>query len=486
MTTNLENINRLRQKLDQWRTDPVLYAREVIGVEPESNQAEILRAFAQPGAKVTVKAGHGVGKTAVASWAALWFVPLFPDCKVGATAPSAQQLHDVLMAEIAKWHGRMNPWFRNQLVVTGKSLHVKGAEKTQFLTARTARPESPDALQGLHATNMAFIIEESFGVADSIYEVARGALTTKGARALLIGNPTATSGYAYNTFHRNAHMWRRFTLSCTNSKLADQNYVEEMRQEWGEDSDVYRVRVLGEFPQSSINQLIPRTLVETAMNRKLARHEYEFAPVVLGVDPAWEGDDRSVVVMRQGLASKCLGVFAKMDSQTLGDLVNQWWTQYKAAACFIDIGWGSGVIDYLRRLGRNPMPVNFGGASSSPMYHNKRTQMWFDMLQWLESGGTLWPASQGSETRGADAVVTDLTAPQCFILPNGKKALESKKDMKRRGLRSPDIGDALALTFAAPVHIQQDITRSGPIKQRPSNRLETEYDVFKALDGPGI
>lgn len=466
----------LREQVRRWQADPVEYIRKVFRVEPEERQAEILRAFAQPGSKVAVKAGHGVGKTTTAAWAALWFVPLHPDCKVGVTAPSATQLRDVLMAELAKWHQRAHPWLQKQLKLHSMRMEVVGNEQGQFLTARTARPEAPDALQGLHATNMAFIIEEAFGVADPIFEVARGAMSTAGARALLIGNPTATSGYAFNAFHRNADMWKRFTLSCKSSKLASPEYAAEMEKEYGIDSDVYKVRVLGEFPSAAINQLIPRALAEAAAARKLRRDQYEFAPVVLGVDPAWEGDDRSVVVMRQGLQASCLGVFSRMDSQTLGGLVNQWWTKHNAQAVFIDVGWGSGVIDYLRALGRSPIPVNFGGASTRPDCANKRTQMWIEMMEWLEGGGATWPTNGSADS---NPIVEDMVGPMYFFQPNGKKMLESKKDMKRRGLRSPDTADALATTFAAPVGMQLRSPSGAPIGNGTGPTLaKMDYDIF--------
>jgi hypothetical protein len=468
MDSSNPNSAALKTQIERWRKDPVAYVNRVFGVDPEPEQASILRAFANPGAKVAVKAGHGVGKTTSAAWAALWMVPLFRDCKVAATAPSAHQLRDVLMAEIGKWLQRAHPWLRSQLTLHSMRLEVKGAEATQFLTARTARPESPDALQGLHAENMAYIIEEAFGVADPIFEVARGALSTRNSRALLIGNPTATSGYAYNAFHKNAAMWNRFTLSCVNSKLADPEYAKEMAQEYGEESDVYRVRVLGEFPTAAINQLIPRMIAEAAAARKFREDQVAFAPKVIGVDPAWEGDDRSVIVLRQGLSAQCLGVFSKMDNMTLGGLVDQLWTKHGADQVFIDVGWGAGVIDFLRGLGRSPMPINFGGTALDAQYANRRTEMWFLMRDWLEEGGGTWPKED---------LIDDLTGPMYFFMPNGKKLLERKKDMKKRGLRSPDIADALALTFAAPVSTTRRYSPSGVPK--PGTAMASiDYDIF--------
>ena len=443
-TSELKRLEKLRAA---WRKSIPAFSKEAFGIDPTTQQLPIMDEFSKPGAHVAIKAGHGVGKTALMAICGLWHTLLFPDNKGAATAPSATQLKDVLMAECGKLINQAHPWVKSQLDPASMRISVKGMESTQFLTARTARPESPDALQGLHATNMAYFIDEAFGVADSIFEVARGGMSTKGARALMCGNPTATSGYAFEAFHRNKHLWKTYTLSCIDSPLVDPSYISEMKQEYGEDSDVYRVRVLGEFPRASICQLVPRELADKAAAVTLGRHQYEFAPIVLGVDVAWEGDDRSCIYLRQGLFSKCLGVWSNIDNMRLGGLVNQFWSEHKADAVFIDVGWGSGVIDFLRGMGRSPIPVNFGGSSLSLEYANKRTEMWLETRKWLEGGGMI---------ERNDDLIEDLISPEYYFLPNGKKILEQKKLMKKRGLRSPDLGDALALTFAFPVQKMPD------------------------------
>jgi hypothetical protein len=455
----------LFQKMRAWREDPVLFAREVFNFEPTEQQAQVMRAFAKPGAKVCVKAGHGVGKSALMAILAVWHVLLFTDSKSAATAPTAQQLRDVLMSEVGKQLQAAHPMIREQLNFSNMRLSVKGKETTQFLTARTARPEEPTALQGFHAKSMAFFIDEAFGVADPIFEVARGALSTEGARVLMCGNPTATSGYAFNAFHRNKHLWSCFTLSCVDSPLVSKSYIEEMKTEFGDGSDVYKVRVLGEFPSAAITQLIPRTLAEVGATRRIHPMQYDFAPVILGVDVAWEGDDRSAVYLRQGLAARKLGEWRNISNMDLGGLIDQFWREHGAHACFIDVGWGTGVIDYLRSIGRNPIPVNFGGKSISDRYANKRTEMWCEMKKWLEDGGAF-----GNEKD----LIEDLVGPEYFFQPNGKIMLEAKKDMKKRGLCSPDLGDALALTFAAPVYKPTEIEMlSGTV-----GKVQTEYKLF--------
>lgn len=461
--------NRLHEKVRAYRDDPVLFVREVIGVEPTEQQSKILSTMAKPGAKGSFRSGHGTGKSASEAWLILWFVSLFPNCRVPCTAPTQHQLFDVLWGEVAKWRQKMHPWFKDQLVVTNDRVYLKGAENTQFAVARTARKEQPEGLQGFHADHLLFIIEEASGVPEPVFEVAQGALSTPNARVLMCANPTQTTGYFYNSHNRMKHVWTRGVLSCEDSPLVAPEYLRDMKQQYGEESDIYRVRVKGEFPNAAITQLIPRALAEEASARKLHPSQYEFAPKVLGVDVAWEGDDRSCVVLRQGIHSRILGQWRNIDNMTLGGLVAQYEDKHGTDATFIDVGWGSGVIDYLRSIGRDPIPVNFGGKAIKTEFVNKRSEMWCEILAWLRDGGQI---------QAEDDLIDDLAGPEYYFAPNGRKGLERKKDMKKRGLPSPDLADALALTFAAPVTKKQ----RGPDRINPFVQdrefAKSDYDVL--------
>lgn len=457
---------KLVEQIKRWRVDPLSFVSKVFGVEPTKQQAEIIKAFAKPGSKVVVSSGHGVGKTSLMAWLAIWHTLLFSDSKAAATAPSATQLKDVLMSEVGKWVNKAHPWVKDQLEWSSMRLALKGKESTSFLTARTARKEDPSALQGLHAKNMAFFIDEAFGVPDTIYEVARGALSTPNARVILCGNPTQTTGYAHNAaFGKNKYLFDVFRLSCLDSPLVSDEYVEEMKQEYGEDSDIYRVRVLGLPPTASIMQLIPTPLVEAARKQRLHPSQYDFAPKILGVDVAWEGDDRSCIWMRQGLAAQLLFQGRNIDSIDLAGLVMQYEDMHKTNATFIDAGYGNGVIDQLRRLHRNPIAVWFGSGSRANECKNKRAEMWWNMLNWLKTT---------PQIPDRDDVQEDLIGVEKHHDLNGKIQLEKKTDMKKRGLCSPDLGDGLALTFAEPVVLPSVYAAY----DRNHGKIKTDYDVL--------
>ena len=458
--------DKLKELLRKFRDDPVFFVEKMFKVSPTEQQKELLRAVAAPGAKVSVRSGHGTGKSTALAWLVLWFLITHPNCKVPCTAPSAHQLQDVLWAEIAKWRNKMPDWFREQVIVKSDRVEIKGAEETQFAVARTARRENPDALQGFHADNLLFIIDEASGVDEKVFEVARGALSTPLARVVMCANPTQLTGYFYASHHKNRDNWTRLQFSCLDSPLVDPSYVQDVAREYGEDSDVYRVRVLGEFPRASIVQLIPLDLVERRMGKYLRQDQYGHAPKILGVDVAWYGDDRSAVFLRQGLMSKLLGTWCGIDNMTLAGLVAQYEDEYKTDAIFIDVGWGTGVIDRLKQMGRNPIAVNFGGAATNEKYANKRTEMWCLMKEWLEQGGVL---PDNSDLRD------DLIGPQYSFTTTGKIQLERKEDMKKRGLASPDLADALALTFAYPV--MPKATLAGH-QQNGLYFAQTKYDLF--------
>lgn len=449
-----------------WRENPVDFVQRVFQVDPTEQQKAFLLAIAKPGAKVSVKSGHGTGKSTTMAWVVLWFLLCYPNAKIPCTAPSAAQLKDVLWSEIAKWHSKMPAQLKELYEVTQDRVLV--ADTGSFAVARTARKEQPEALQGFHADNIMFLIDEASGVPDQIFEVARGALSTPSARVVMASNPTLLTGYFYNSHNRGRDNWTRFTFSCLDSPLVAGNYAEEMAAEYGRDSDVYRVRVLGEFPSSSSNQLIPLELVEKAQKRNPNEMEYNFAPKIIGVDVAWEGDDRSVIFLRQGVASKILWSGRNTNLMTLGGIIARYEDEERADAVFIDkTGVGAGVLDFGRSLGRQWIGVGFGETAINETFHRRRMEMWWNCKVWLEDGGVL---------PNVEELKQDLIAPSFSYLPNGKMELEAKKDTKARLRASPDFADALVLTFAEPVVPRHTIDKYGAaVYHRQAN---TNYDIW--------
>jgi hypothetical protein len=431
--------------------EPWFYVRTVFNAEPSEQQMEALRALADPQCRLSIRSGISTGKTTLGAWATHWHVDCHPHSKCAVTAPSSAQLRDALVAEVKMWGERKKAGLFRDTTVTSEMMYVNDAED-QFAVFKTAKREQPEALQGLHADYILVLVDEAAGVHDAVYDPLRGATGKYATRFALLANPNRATGYFHRTHTQESvrQNWTRLRFNSWNSPHSAKDYLQELLDEYGEESDMYRVRVLGEFPSASPSQLISTDSVNDAMVRHLREDQYKHAPVILGVDVAWEGGDRSCVYLRQGLMSKCLGVWHNIDNMTLADRVAIFEDDYKADAICVDVGWGTGVIDRLRQIGRKPTPVHFGGAPINQGYKNKRAEMWFSIRDWLVQGGALPPREQ---------LKLDLTAPE-YGPDDMKKSLERKKDIKKRLGFSPDEGDALALTFAVRVVPKQDRSRA--------------------------
>lgn len=463
MTAVLDDPD-IRDKFALAHDNPGEFARLFCAITPTRQQQRLFSAVSRPGAKVTARSGHGIGKSLALAVIALWYLCTRKDAKIPCTAPTSHQLEDVLWSEIRRLHGRMPEWMRNQIHI-GKERVVRDGS-AGYIVARTARPERPEALQGFHGDELLFLIDEASGIDDAIFEVARGALSTPGARAVMTGNPTRLDGYFYNSFHLARDAWTRLHFSCLDSPRVDESYPREMALEYGEDSDMYRIRVLGEFPTQGLLSMIPADRVEAAMARALPTDALGNAPGIIGVDPAWMGSDRSVVFYRKSIWARPLFVGRGVDGERLATIVINQQEHLRPAATFVDkTGVGASVCDFLKSLGASFTPINFGGAPADPArFVNRRAEMWWAMREWF--------AQDVAVDKHPD-LRDDLIGPEYGINGNGKIYLEKKDDMRKRGLASPDLADALALTFAAPAQMgRQAVRDSGYAKS---------FDEFRDL-----
>ncbi len=422
---------------------PDAFARQILDLTPTGQQAEFFRALAEPGARVAVRSGHGTGKSTALAIAALWFLATRRDALVPCTAPTAHQLQDVLWRELRRLVRRMPDGVRERFQETADRIRMKGSGG--MIVARTARPDNPDALQGFHAPEILFIIDEAAGVADAVFEVARGALSTPSARVALAGNPTRLSGYFHSAFHTARGSWETLNFSCLGSPLVAPGYARDIAAEYGEDSDMYRVRVLGEFPRCAAHGLIPLKMVEDAMAKSLPAGTPNSAPLVIGLDPAWLGGDRSAAVWRRGIAAGVLFGVRSQDTCQLAEMVSTRAAELLPDMIFVDqTGVGAGVYDQLRRTGHPVTGVSFAQTPLNPeLYLNRRAEIWCRVKEWLRAGGVL---------ENHAGLKADLAGPEYYVTGVGKIRLEAKEDMRKRGLASPDFGDALALTFSMEVY----------------------------------
>ena len=244
---------------EHWRKDPVLYVQQRMGTQPTLQQVAILEAILPYGAKVSVRSGHGIGKSSCAAWIVSWFLETHDFAKVPCTAPTSRQLRDILWGELSKWRRkadelsqqqRMHPniWLSNLFRLINDSL-IDPSAKEWGAFARTARKETPEALQGFHAEHLLFIIDEASGVPEEVFEAAEGALSSPGARVLMLGNPLRNSGTFAASHKHNRGDYTSLHFRSQDSPLVDPGYRDRLVRKWGEDSNVVRVRADGEFPR---------------------------------------------------------------------------------------------------------------------------------------------------------------------------------------------------------------------------------------------
>ena len=455
MSKPYNTVATLVDLLDLYWDDPVAFVQDILMAEPDDWQAAVLYDIAHH-PLVSVRSGQGVGKTSLEAWVVIWFLCCRPNPKVVCTAPTRQQLHDVLWAEVAEWlEGSM---VKNLLKWTKTKIYMIGHEERWFATARTAT--KPENMQGFHEDYMLFIVDEASGVADPIMEAIDGTLSGPENKLLMCGNPTRTSGYFYRSHHQNRADFRTHKVSSRDSKRTNRKNIERLEKQYGRDSDVVRVRVDGEFPRAEPDTFIPLELAEAAAMREVyirADGELEIPdaePLEIGVDVARFGDDETVIVPRVGLLVPLIKTYTKKDTmETAGWVINlakELMLKYGRPRCTVKIdddGVGGGVTDRIREVVREEglfIDVidchNGGKADDHDHYDNWGTEAWANVRDLLQAGEIQIPNDED--------LIAQLSTRKYTVTSKGRVILESKKDMKKRGLRSPDRADALVLAFA--------------------------------------
>lgn len=449
-----------KQRVPMYRKDPVLYAREVLRFEPDGWQQEALMDLAD-NPKVSIKSGQGVGKTGMEAAALLWFLTCFPYPRVVATAPTRQQLHDVLWAEIDKWMSR-SPLLNEILKWTKTYVYMKGNEKRWFAVARTAT--KPENMQGFHEDNMLFIVDEASGVADPIMEAILGTLSGTNNKLLMCGNPTKTSGAFYDSHTRDRKLYRCHTVSSMDSTRTNKENIDSLVRKYGWNSNVVRVRVRGEFPNQEDDVFIGLDLIESCGSKIYELPKERMHPqIIFGVDVARFGDDETVIYRNTRGKLKIAAKHRGQDLMaTCGYIVQQYkkiireFPEYEVRIYvnIDDTGLGGGVTDRLREIKREQglsrmfiIPINaaekietdtYTGKEAAEHYNNLTTHMWATLKDLLEN--------KDIEIEDDDETFAQLSSRKYRMASNGKLELERKEDMKKRGLDSPDRADAAALS----------------------------------------
>ena len=401
-----------------------------------------------------VASGRGIGKSALVSWLEHWMLSTRIGATIIVSANSESQLRSVTWAEITKWLSMSinSHWFEVSAtrVMPAKWLtelverDLKKGTRYWGVEGRLWSAENPDAYAGVHNYDGVMVIfDEASGIDDSIWSVTSGFFTenTPNRFWLAFSNPRRNSGYFYEAFHSKREFWKNRNIDARQVEGTDKNVYEQIIDEYGADSVQAHVEVYGMFPNASDDQFISVNIVEEAMRRE--KYKDNTAPIIIGVDPARFGSDSTVIAVRQGRDVIAIKRHKGDDTmETVGRVIEAI-EEYQPALVNIDEGGlGAGVVDRLKEQRYKIKGVNFGNkAKNGMMYGNKRAEMWGDMREWLKSAAI--PSDR--------YLKSDLISPMMKPDSKGSIFLESKKDMRARGLASPDAADAIALTFAFPV-----------------------------------
>jgi phage terminase large subunit len=445
--------------IEQCVLDRVFFAEVVLGVVLEAWQRRVLEALDRGETRISIRSGNGAGKTCLLAIIILHYILFRDDVKVPVTAPSSGQLTDGLIPECSKWMGKL-PDFLRRLIGTTQSRIVRLDNPTNnFVSFRTARKEKPEALQGIHASFVMCVVDEASGVDDAVYEAAQGTLSTPGAIFIMISNPTRLSGYFHKSHNANKHMWVRFHVTAFDTSRVDQAFVETIRSTYGENSDQYRVKVLGEFPSREESTLIAKDIAEAAVGRDIAMSSGDH---IMGVDVGRGGD-------LSALAVRCGDVIYKIKKQNYADtMATVGWVvetykelKVKPTAIYVDsIGIGAGVADRLRELNYPAIDVNVGELPSlKTTYPRMRDELWWTTKTWLETM-SVSIRDDAATKEELEMLIDELTTPLQLFTSTGKNGVESKAQMRSRGYRSPNLADAVCLTFSYDTAVGAGLQRS--------------------------
>jgi phage terminase large subunit len=465
-----------------WLWNPVsfIYSLGIAKILPY--QAEILHAIVD-NKRTIVRSGHGAGKTFIMSLCACWWLCFHwlkgEGCSVIVTSPSSSNLTTVFWSQFSKCMDLLPDYLRNSFTITSESCYESEDTFGWRLDLRTARKENPDAMQGQH--NVLFLVDEWSGVPIEIYKVIEGSMSDEGSRILAIGNPLRRSGWGYEAHTKNKDLWKLIHIDCekytsekefetdwvdilglthtdTNNGRVDAKEVQKWLDISGGDKDGYdyRIRVRGEFPLAGKNQYIDMKVITPCFKRELYTEQKKVH--TLGLDPATDGGDDIALVHRWGNNLLAIKTWQEADTRQIAYQVRDWIKQEGGSFEFdfiaIDaIGDGKGVYDSLYEMKENGQLPNLKDVRQYKSSFEAPDKERFDRLRDYVYDKMKWwfindkPAFHPDFASECDNMKEEIVAITAGFNSQGKLKIESKQDMRKRGIKSPNITDALTMTF---------------------------------------
>jgi len=397
--------------------------------------------------QMAIASGHDIGKSALVSWIILWGLATYEDTRGVVTANTDTQLRTKTWPELDKWYNLCicKHWF----TYTATSLYSVDPihEKTWRMDAVPWSMAKPESFQGLHnqGKRAILIFDEASAIVTKIWDIGDGVTFDVDTEIIwaCFGNPTKNVGRFYDCFHLFKRRWITRQIDSRTVRITNKEKLRQLIEDHGINSDYCKVRIRGMFPSMSARQFISVEDVDAAFGRHLRPEQYNFAPKIISVDPAWTGNDEFVIGLRQGLAFRILRIVPYNDNDIqMANIIAQIEDDEQADGVIVDGGHGTGIISAGRTMHRDWLICWFSGESADPGCINKRAGIWQKAKTWLKEGGAI-PADQ--------VLHDELIGPETVPRLDGKTQIESKEDMKKRGLPSPNRADCLAISFAFPI-----------------------------------
>lgn len=439
--------NPFNEFIARYRGDPVALVREVLGAEPDEYQQAIMRAVAEGKRRISIRSGHRVGKTTTLAWLTVWHALTRFRQKTICTSATSTQLFEALASETKSCFKRLPEALQGLFEVQVDQIRLKSAPDDSFVSYVVSKAETPEALAGKHSDNVLIICDEASGIPEPVFEAAVGSMAAHNACTILAGNPIRTSGLFFDTHMTPDVMahWTRFHISSVGNPRITPDFFTDVESRYGLDSNQYRVRVLGEFPRSEDDVVIPYELLQASLQRDVRATQVR---AIWGVDVAYKGNDRSSLAKRKGnTLMEPTKAWKNLDTMQLSGIIHNEWKDTPSSErpediCVDAIGFGAGVADRLRELGLPARGINVSELPAmKARYANLKAELWFLAREWFET--------RDCHLANDEPLARELGAVH-YKPPtsNGKVQLESKDETKKHTKVSPDLADAFILTFA--------------------------------------
>lgn len=463
-----DNTKFVKGKHITWQQDDILEA-----VEKAINNKSFRR--------IAVKSGHGIGKSTTLAWLILWFLLCYLDAQIPCTAPTENQMYDVLWKEIAKWLKLMPEQIQGLYEWTNTYIRIKERPETWFARAKTARKEAPEALAGVHGDYVMFVIDEGSGVPEEIFNTAEGALTNKDILVIMISNPTRLIGYFYEAFHKDGKNWQQLSFDSSESPVVDTEFVQRICEKHGQNSDEYAIRVKGQFPSEEGIDEKGFVNLFTADEIKFTQDK-NFIQTRMGIDPSGEGQDETAWAVRDEFKGGIVGTERTSNPKSIAEktltLMEKYGSQAKNTTVD-NFGVGANVSQEiaLTPFAYKVNGVNVGEKGKDELYLNLRAEAYYSIKSWFRKGGSL------VENEDNKKLKDELLTVKFKRNLQGKIQIMSKLEMQKQGIASPNKADAFMLTFTdiKPLHTEAIIYIPGQMQANPQHRQSyqtNEAQVF--------